>query len=152
MHCGGCDNIPFWRWLRKQTATSVTCNDYDGKSLSNLQPSNFTGCFREYLCTSFWKCYQINRKYTKNIDPFFYEEEFEDTKEVIRRRKSKDKRKATKVQIPINKKKKNNNRDNKRSSNTNTTKNRGWTQVLQKSAGPRPYVALIVLLLLHTWW
>jgi hypothetical protein len=91
MYCGGCDNIPFWRWLRKQTTTSVTCNDYNGKSLSNLQLSNITGCFREYLCTSFWKCYQIYRKYIKNIDPFFYEEEFEDTKEVIRRCKSKDK-------------------------------------------------------------
>ena len=45
MYCGGCDNIPFWRWLRKQTTISVTCNDYDGKSLSNLQLSNFTGCF-----------------------------------------------------------------------------------------------------------
>ena len=47
MYCGGCENIPFWRWLRKQTTTSVTCNDYDGKSLAILEPNNLTDCFRD---------------------------------------------------------------------------------------------------------
>ena len=55
MHCGDCDSIPFWRWLKgNQTfPTSITCIDYDGEKLSNLQPNNFTDCFSEYLCTFF---------------------------------------------------------------------------------------------------
>ena len=53
MHCGGCTNIPFWRWLKRnqQFSTSVTCSDYDGEKLSNLQASSFTDCFSEYLST-----------------------------------------------------------------------------------------------------
>ena len=63
MYCGGCDNIPFWKWLiETQTyPTSITCNDFDGENLSNLQPNNGTGSLGEYLCTWFWKCYQIYR-------------------------------------------------------------------------------------------
>jgi len=53
MHCGGCDNIPFWRWLKviQTFTTSITCNDFDGQYLSNLQPNNVTDCFSEFLCT-----------------------------------------------------------------------------------------------------
>jgi hypothetical protein len=53
MYCGGCDNIPFWRWLKlNQTfSTSVTCSDCDGEKLSNLQANNYTDCFSEYLST-----------------------------------------------------------------------------------------------------
>jgi hypothetical protein len=40
----------------------------------------------------FWKYYQIYRIYIKNIDLFFYEENFEDAKEVIRSRESKDRK------------------------------------------------------------
>jgi hypothetical protein len=32
---------------------SVTCNDYDGEYLYNLQPNNVTDCFSEYVCTWF---------------------------------------------------------------------------------------------------
>jgi len=55
MYCGGCGNIPFWRWLKRnqQFSLSVTCNDYDGEYLYNLQPNNVTDCFGEYLCTWF---------------------------------------------------------------------------------------------------
>jgi len=60
MYCGGCDNIPFWRWLKKnQKFTSVTCNDYDGESLAKLQPNNFTDCFSEYLCTLSFESHKI---------------------------------------------------------------------------------------------
>jgi hypothetical protein len=55
MHCGDCENIPFWRWLKgHQTfTTSITCTDFDGgEKLSNLQANDFTGCFSEYLCIS----------------------------------------------------------------------------------------------------
>ena len=53
MHCGDCDNIPFWRWLKvnQKFSTSITCYDFGKKYLSNLQPNNVTGCFGEYLCT-----------------------------------------------------------------------------------------------------
>jgi hypothetical protein len=53
MYCGGCNNIPFWRWLNETQTypTSITCNDFDGEYLSNLQPNNVTDCFREYLST-----------------------------------------------------------------------------------------------------
>ena len=52
MHCGSSDNIPFWRWLKgNQTfSISITCYDYDGEKLSNLQLNNVTDCFSEYLC------------------------------------------------------------------------------------------------------
>ena len=55
MYCGGCGSIPFWRWLKRnqQFSLSVTCNDYDGEYLYNLQPNNATKCFGEYLCTWF---------------------------------------------------------------------------------------------------
>jgi len=43
--------VPFWRWLKGNQTFTTTCNDYDGGKLSNLQPNNFTGYFREYLCT-----------------------------------------------------------------------------------------------------
>ena len=51
MYCRGCNNIPFWRWLkRNQTfSTSVTCYDFDEKKLSNLQSNQV--CSGEYLCT-----------------------------------------------------------------------------------------------------
>ena len=53
MYCGGCENIPFWRWLKGNQlfSLSVTCNDYGGEYLYNLQPNNVTDCFREYLST-----------------------------------------------------------------------------------------------------
>jgi len=86
MHCGGCNNIPFWRWLKlgRMTAASITCNDFNGKQLSSLQQNDFT-CPGEYLCTWFWKCYQIYRMYIENIDHFVHEEKDEDTNEVTRR-------------------------------------------------------------------
>jgi hypothetical protein len=45
MHCGDCDTIPFCRWLKEnQTfSKSVTCNDYDGKQLSNGCATRLTG-------------------------------------------------------------------------------------------------------------
>ena len=75
MYCGGCNNITFWRWLKRNDkfSLSVTCNDYDGEYLYYLQPNNVTGCFGEYLCTWFGKGYQMYRKYIKRIDLFFYE-------------------------------------------------------------------------------
>ena len=56
-----------------------------------------------------------------NIDPFFSEEKFEDTKELIRNRNSKDRQhngKKKKGQTTIY-------RENQRSGNKNSTKNRG---------------------------
>ena len=132
MHCGGCDNIPFWRWLKGNHpfTTSITCNDFDGEHLPNVQLNNVTDCFGEYLSTWFWKCYHIYRMYIENIDLFFYEEKFEDTEGVIKSiiskdrhhngQKKKHKQRSTKRYA-----------ENKRSSNTNITKNRGWTQVLR---------------------
>ena len=52
MHCGGCDGIP-WLKINQQFSLSVTCNDYDGEYLYDLQPNTVTGCFGEYLCTWF---------------------------------------------------------------------------------------------------
>jgi hypothetical protein len=51
MHCGYCNNIPFWGWLKliPLFSTYVKCYDYDGEQLSKLQPNNVTGCFSEYL-------------------------------------------------------------------------------------------------------
>jgi len=62
MHCGGCDNIPFWRWLKvnQKIPTSITCNDFDGEKLSNLQPNEFTDCFSEYLCILSFKRHQMH--------------------------------------------------------------------------------------------
>ena len=53
MYCGGCYNIPFWRWIKRNQrfSSSVTCYDYDGEYLYNLQLKNFTECFSEYLWT-----------------------------------------------------------------------------------------------------
>ena len=53
MYCDDCDNVPFWRWLQlNQTfSSSVTCYDYAGELMSNLQLNDFTDCFSEYLCT-----------------------------------------------------------------------------------------------------
>ena len=47
MYCGGCGSIPFWRWLKKNKhySLSVTCNDYGGEYLYNLQPNRATKCF-----------------------------------------------------------------------------------------------------------
>ena len=55
MYCGGCGSIPFWGWLKRnqQFSLFVTCNDYDGEYLYNLQPDNATNCFGEYLCAWF---------------------------------------------------------------------------------------------------
>ena len=46
MHCGSCDNIPFWKWLNENSRfpTSMTCNVYDGAYLSNVQTVHFTNC------------------------------------------------------------------------------------------------------------
>ena len=57
MYCGGCYNTPFWRWLKRnqQFSLSVTCNDYDGVYLYNIQPNNDTDCFSEYLCTLYFE-------------------------------------------------------------------------------------------------
>ena len=43
MYCASCDNIPFWRWLRRQSTftTYIYCNDFHGKKLSNLFLTNF---------------------------------------------------------------------------------------------------------------
>jgi hypothetical protein len=51
MHCGYCNNIPFWKWIKLQQKflISINCYDYDGEQLSKLQPNNVTGCFSEYL-------------------------------------------------------------------------------------------------------
>ena len=51
MHCGGCYNIPFWRWLRVNLrfSISISCIDYSGTYLEYLQPSHFSHCFSEYL-------------------------------------------------------------------------------------------------------
>jgi hypothetical protein len=72
MYCGGCSSIPFWRWLKRnqQFSLSVTCNDYGGAYLYSLQPNNATTCFGEYLCTWFWKGYQMYPTYIKRIDLF----------------------------------------------------------------------------------
>ena len=53
MHCGGCDNMPFWRWLKETQMypTSITCNDFDGEFQTNFQPYSVIGCSGEYLCT-----------------------------------------------------------------------------------------------------
>ena len=53
MHCSGCDNMPFWRWLKETQMypTSITCNDFDGEFQTNLQPYSVIGCSGEYLCT-----------------------------------------------------------------------------------------------------
>ena len=61
MHCGGCDNIPFWRWLKvnQKMPTSITCNDFDGEKLSNLQLNEFTDCFSEYFCILSFKRHQM---------------------------------------------------------------------------------------------
>ena len=53
MHCSGCDNMPFWRWLKETQMypTSITCNDFDGEFQTNFQPYSVIGCSGEYLCT-----------------------------------------------------------------------------------------------------
>jgi uncharacterized protein involved in tolerance to divalent cations len=52
---------------------------------------NLTILLIALVSTWFWNCYQIDCIYIKNIDPFFFwEGTFEDDKEVIRSRKSKD--------------------------------------------------------------
>jgi len=55
MDCSGCDNMPFWEWLRlvQNITISVICNDFEGKQLSRLQQNDFIGCSGEYLCTWF---------------------------------------------------------------------------------------------------
>jgi hypothetical protein len=55
-----------------------------------LQLLTTSFCFSEYLCTSFWKCYQIYCACIKNIYPFFFEEKLENTKEVVRSCNSQD--------------------------------------------------------------
>ena len=81
MHCGSCDIIPFWKWLNEtqKYPTSIICNDFDGEYLPKVQLNNVNDCSGEYLCTWFWKCYHIYCIYIKNIDPLFYEGNFEDT-------------------------------------------------------------------------
>ena len=51
MHCGYCNNIPFWKWIKlhRKFSTYVDCYDYDGEQLSKLQQNNDTGCLSEYL-------------------------------------------------------------------------------------------------------
>ena len=56
MYCGGCDSIPFWRWLKRNqqfSFLSVTCIDYGGEYLYNLQPNTLTDCFGRYMRTWF---------------------------------------------------------------------------------------------------
>jgi hypothetical protein len=65
--------------------------------------------------------------------PLAYSEKFEDTKGVIRSRKSKDRQYhgQKKKDKGANNDLKTHYTENKRSSNTNLIKNRGWTQVLR---------------------
>ena len=53
MYCDSCDSIPFWTWLKlnQKISTSITCRDYGGEKLTNLQQNNFNDCFSEYLST-----------------------------------------------------------------------------------------------------
>ena len=46
MHCGSCDIIPFWRWLKEtqKYPKNITCNDFDGKYLPSVQLNNITDC------------------------------------------------------------------------------------------------------------
>ena len=134
MDCSGCDNIPFWEWLKlvQNITISVSCNDFDGNQLSSLQQNNFTGCSGEYLCTWFWKCYQIYRMYIENIDHFVDEEKVEDTNEVARSHRSKDRQHNGQMKKDKQRSTKHYT-ENKRSSNTNPTYNLGWTQVLRIS-------------------
>ena len=75
MYCGGCENIPFWRWLKGNQlfSLSVTCNDYGGEYLYNLQPNNVTDCFGEYLCTWFERVIKCIANTLKISTCFFYE-------------------------------------------------------------------------------
>jgi hypothetical protein len=51
MHCGYCNNILFWKWIKlhQKFSTYINCYDYDREQMSELQPNNVTGCFSEYL-------------------------------------------------------------------------------------------------------
>ena len=42
MYCTSCDNIPFWRWLRRQLTftTYIYCNDFHGVRLSKIRNFN----------------------------------------------------------------------------------------------------------------
>ena len=83
MYCGGCDNVPFWRWLKlnQKFSTSITCSDYDDEKLSNLQANNVTDCFSEQLSTF---------GFENVVKLFVYEVKFDHTKGVIRSYKYKD--------------------------------------------------------------
>ena len=43
MYCASCDNIPFWRWLRREWTlrTYIHCNDFHGRKLSSLRNFNY---------------------------------------------------------------------------------------------------------------
>ena len=92
MYCGSCDSIPFWRWLKlnQKFSTSITCYDYNGEKLFNLQPNDFTDCFSEYLSTFGFESVIKFIAYTLRIATRFYGERFDDTKCAIRSCKPKD--------------------------------------------------------------
>jgi len=73
MYCAGCDNIPFWRWLKRNQkfSTSITCYDFDDEYLYNLQPNNFIDCFSEYLCTLGFESVIKFITYTQKYRPVF---------------------------------------------------------------------------------
>jgi hypothetical protein len=52
MYCASCDNIPFWRWLKRQwtLTTYIYCNDFHGVKLSSLRNFN-DDCTGEYVCS-----------------------------------------------------------------------------------------------------
>jgi hypothetical protein len=75
MDCNGCANIPFWRWIKRnqQFPTSITCSDYDGKQLSNLQASDFFygHCVVSPSVTAFDYTFgMINLSFIENVSIF----------------------------------------------------------------------------------
>ena len=133
MKCGGCDNIPFWTWVKvNQTfTTNITCNDFDGDHLSNLQPNNGTGCFGKYLCTWCWKCYQMYCIFITNIKKSWRCQRSSNSKD----REHNDQQKKYRQRSTKH-------TENERSSNTSTIKTPWWTQALRISTQ----------VLLHMWY
>ena len=82
MYCGCNVNIPFWTWLKENQnfASSIGCYDYDGLYLENLKPCSFDNCYGEHRLQCVLKLLRVS------------EEVFEDTKWVIRSRKSNNNR------------------------------------------------------------
>jgi hypothetical protein len=86
MYCNGCTNIPFWRWIKRnqQCSISITCSDYDGEKLSNLQASNFTDCNSEYLSSFGFESALKFIACTLKYRHVFYEGKIDHTKGVIK--------------------------------------------------------------------